>query len=323
MSGTCYRIRTGSRLHFGLLSWNHEGTHQLGGVGLMIEEPGLELSVRAGYWTVLGRLNARVKVLRHQLQRHARTAGVNLTPALIDVHSTPAEHVGLGVGTQLSLAVTYALAKLSGWPEPSLAELARLTGRGSRSGIGLHGFYHGGFIIHGGREEPNALPPLLARVPFPVEWSILIVQPPGSCGLHGPDEAEAFARLPPIGPELSDSLCRLVFREVLPAVIERDLASFGDSLSDLQARLGACFAPAQGGIYSAPHAAEILAEMRATGFVGVGQSSWGPTLYGFAQLSEKDPAARLARLRRNLDLPESAVFITRAANRGVLLYEEP
>jgi beta-ribofuranosylaminobenzene 5'-phosphate synthase len=54
---------------------------------------------------------------------------------------------------------------------------------------------------------------------FPEDWSILIVQPEGIGGLHGVDEKEAFAKLPPISRAESESLFRLVVLEVLPAVL--------------------------------------------------------------------------------------------------------
>ena len=118
----------------------------------------------------------------------------------------------------------------------SVEELARLSGRGRRSGIGLHGFEHGGLIVDGGRRNETDIPPLLARLPFPEDWSILVVRPPGESGLHGPDENRAFADLPPITQDVTDSLCRLVLLEILPAVVERDLAAFGAALSELQAK---------------------------------------------------------------------------------------
>ena len=66
----------------------------------------------------------------------------------------------------------------------------------------------------------------VARLPFPEDWSILVVRPPGESGLHGPDESRAFANLPPFTQDVTDSLCRLVLLEILPAVIERDLRGF-------------------------------------------------------------------------------------------------
>jgi beta-RFAP synthase len=122
---------------------------------------------------------------------------------------------------------------------------------------------------------------------------------------------------------VADALCRLVLLEILPAVIERDLPAFGAALSELQARVGACFAPAQGGIYSAPRADSITQEMRALGFIGVGQSSWGPTLYGFAPSSHEESIGQAELLRRRLGLTDSAVLITKAANCGAKISAAP
>ena len=100
----------------------------------------------------------------------------------------PPEHVGLGLGTQIGLGVARLACELAGWPDPSVADLAALSGRGLRSGIGLHGFGLGGLIVDGGRRGPSGIPPLLARLEFPREWSILVVIPPEVSGLHGPEE---------------------------------------------------------------------------------------------------------------------------------------
>ena len=50
---------------------------------------------------------------------------------------------------------------------PAAAGAAALAGRGRRSGIGLHGFAHGGLIVDGGRRSDDALPPLIARLDRP------------------------------------------------------------------------------------------------------------------------------------------------------------
>jgi predicted sugar kinase len=59
--------------------------------------------------------------------------------------------------------------------------------------------------------------------------------------------------------------------------------------------------------------------MRAQGLRGVGQSSWGPLLYGFSSESPAERAAILARLERRLGLPSSAAIWTRASRRGAIL----
>jgi beta-ribofuranosylaminobenzene 5'-phosphate synthase len=75
--------------------------------------------------------------------------------------------------------------------------------------------------------------------------------------------------------------------QLLPAVAEADLTGFGAALESIQERLGDYFAPAQGGNrYASPPVAATLDLIRRAGGVGIGQSSWGPTGYAFAESSE-------------------------------------
>jgi beta-ribofuranosylaminobenzene 5'-phosphate synthase len=319
MTRLSLRIRTPSRLHFGLLGWDPRASRQFGGVGLMIDSPGIVLEAEpAPEWRVEGPLARRVEQIIVGLRARLNEAGVPVPPVRIRVESAPVEHVGLGVGTQLSLAVARAVLSLAGTPNVTVADLARLTGRGGRSGIGLHGFHSGGLIVDGGRKTENQLPPLLVRAAFPADWSILIVQPRGVRGLHGTDESRAFADLPPIAQSETGSLCRLVLLEMLPAVLECDLAAFGAAIEELQSRVGAAFAPAQGGIYAAPQAAAIVQELKSLGFAGAGQSSWGPSLYAFTDRLAGETDLAVERLLR-FGLDPSSVFWTKAANQGASL----
>jgi beta-RFAP synthase len=142
------------------------------------------------------------------------------------------------------------------------------------------------------------------------------VQPPGSRGLSGTDEVQAFADLPPINEQETGRLCRIVLLAILPSIVERNLPGFGDSLEELQTRVGECFAPAQGGPYRSPRAREVIAEMHRAGLVGCGQTSWGPTLYGFSDR----PRPELERLGTGicdrLGMEPGASIVTGASNRG-------
>jgi len=320
MMGLRLRVRTPSRLHFGLLGWGPGSRRQFGGLGLMIQRPDLTLTAEpADSWGAEGPLSKRVEPLLARLRERLLEDGMRVPPVRIRVLDAPVEHVGLGVGTQLSLAVASAVLRQVGIVEPTAEELGRLTGRGERSGIGLHGFQRGGLIVDGGRGRGTGIPPLVARLAFPGGWSIVVIQPDGLRGLHGTEESKAFAELPPIAGHVTDRLCRIVLLEILPAVLERDLPAFGAALSDLQAHVGAIFAPAQGGIYTTPRAATIIEDLSRSGFVGIGQSSWGPTLYGFSDRPPREVLAHADRLRRRLNLDETAVTVTRADNQGATL----
>jgi beta-ribofuranosylaminobenzene 5'-phosphate synthase len=291
----------------------------------MIEAPGIELVAEsAPNWSFAGPLADRIQSTLHHIQeRQSRNRqdrpDVNVTPARIQVVTAPPDHVGLGVGTQLSLAVVRIVLRLAGLADPSVESLAELSGRGRRSGIGLHGFRHGGLIVDGGRREEDHPPPLVAHVPFPEDWSILIVQPPGPRGRHGPDELQAFSDLPPLPDRVTERLCRLVLLGILPAVVERDLPAFGQAVIELQHHVGSAFAPLQGGLYASPESESLIAELTRLGLVGAGQSSWGPTIYAFGAISEPDRRSLASRMLDRWGLPPSAVLWTRAANHGAVL----
>jgi beta-ribofuranosylaminobenzene 5'-phosphate synthase len=79
-----------------------------------------------------------------------------------------------------------------------------------------------------------------------------------------------------------------VLMQLLPALVEADLASFGEALSAVQRITGAWFAAQQGGVFAPGPTERLVADMVAAGAHGVGQSSWGPAAYG---LVESDAAA--------------------------------
>jgi beta-RFAP synthase len=286
----------------------------------MIDEPGIVLTAEpAASWGAEGRLADRALRIISQLCERSTESGLSLRPARICIQRAPDEHLGLGVGTQLSLAVARAVLTLSGADDVKGRELARLTGRGGRSGVGLHGFEHGGLIVDAGRNHDSDVRPLLAHMRFPDKWTVLIVQPECFGGLHGADEADAFAKLPPISRTDGETLFREVLSKVLPAVLGCNLRAFGAALCELQERVGTAFAPAQGGIYATTHAADIVRELKSLGFVGVGQSSWGPTLYAFSERPQDEIDGLAGELRTRFALAESSVFCTKAANQGAIL----
>lgn len=318
---TTLSVRAPSRLHFGLLSWGPESPRQFGGVGLMVEEPGLEISAApAKSWGADGPLAERALQFAGRVAGRMAEEGTEPPPLHFRIHRAPPEHAGLGTGTQLGLAVARILAATIGRPETPATALAALAGRGLRSGIGLHGSERGGLIVDGGRRGPEGVPPLLARLGFPEDWDILLVIPGLGPGLHGPSEVRAFAELPATPASLTDRLCRIALLGLLPAVVERDLAAFGEALDEFQHLVGRAFAPAQGGLYASPELEAIVEHLRAEGLQGVGQSSWGPTLYGFQPRDEARRGAIASRLLERFAPGSCRAIWTRAAGPSVLTH---
>lgn len=315
-------VRTPSRLHFGLLNFVPEadGPDRLfGSAGLMIREPGVILEARqSATWSADGPLAGRALAFARQLASTFPPG--SLRPQHLHVERAAPEHAGLGTGTQLGLAVASALSLAAGLPELTPEELAERIGRGKRSGLGVHGFARGGFLVDGGKRGPGGVAPLVARVDFPEAWRVVLVLPPGQPGLHGEGEGRAFEQLREgnTSPGLTDRLCRLVLLGMLPALIERDLDAFGDAVYEFNRRVGEVFAPVQGGPYAHPGTEEIVEFVRRQKVWGVGQSSWGPAV--FAVVGDGERADRLAGgLRVRFGLQEPEVFVSPACNKGTII----
>jgi beta-ribofuranosylaminobenzene 5'-phosphate synthase len=330
-----FRIRTPSRLHFGLLSLGGDAlspwpdrlgaaalpARRFGSVGLMIEAPGVNVTAAPAFsWSAEGPLADRVLAAAQQFA--ASETGAEVYPCRFHVEYAAAEHSGLGTGTQLALAGARLVAAVNRLPCPDVTELSRRAGRGLRSALGAHGFFQGGFLIDGGKGASDALAPLLVRRSFPDTWGVVLALPAVPVGLHGNEELQAFRDLIGPAPDLArtDALCRLALLGMLPALVENDLQAFGEALHDFNARVGEAFASVQGGLYAHAQVAEMVAWLRGQGVPGVGQSSWGPAV--FAIVADRDRAHRLAhRLQHHFGLDEDRVLVTRADNKGAILWE--
>ncbi len=197
--------------------------------------------------------------------------------------------------------------------------------RGARSGIGIGAFESGGFLVDGGRAATAATTgaaPIVARLPFPEDWPILLLFDAARQGLHGRAETAAFGQLPEFSEQLAGRLCRVVLMQLLPGIAERDLAAASAALREIQARVGDHFAAAQGGRFASPAVTDALAWLEAEGIAGIGQSSWGPT--GFAIVDDEERAQALARHigGRVGACGTLACRIVRARNEGAAITEE-
>ena len=315
-------IQTPSRLHVGLLGWGPHALRQFGGLGLMIDDPGLSIRVESsGSWGSSGPHAGRALEVAQAICTRLTELGQPVGPVAITVDRAPQAHVGLGLGTQLSLALAKVFSHMAGIIDAPVEFLTRLTGRGQRSGIGLHGFQLGGFLIDGGRRADTEAPTLLMQRPFPKEWRILVIVPGAKIGLHGNAESRAFEALVEWPESSTERLCRLVLLGILPALVEKDLPAFGSALREIQREVGSGFARVQGGRYSLPEVEPILQKLAGAGVVGLGQSSWGPTLYGFTQGDAVDRTEVLRIVQKSYPTTPFEIIYTRANQSGAILRE--
>ena len=278
--GPALFIEAAARLHFGVLDLRGDLGRRFGGIGAAVPAP--SLLIEAGPAARLAAEGPDATRVLEFARRFAAHHAVEL-PVQFRVHHAIPSHAGLGSGTQLALAVARAAAELTGLPT-EVAALARAVGRGLRSGVGTWTFAHGGFVLEGGRagtDHADRVAPLLARLAFPPAWRCVVAVPRGNPGLAGDQEAAALARLPAPDAREVERVAHLVLMQLLPALAEADLMGFGTALGEVQRITGGWFAPAQGGGVFAPgETRELVEQMREWGAVGVGQSSWGPAVYG-------------------------------------------
>ena len=303
-------VTTSARLHMGFFDLNGNLGRRFGSIGVSLQAPMTSLvATPATSISEQGPVSARATKIAEQLMQSLALHG----DVHIQILEAIPEHSGLGSGTQLAVGIGMAISRLYGL-SLTVRDIAVLTQRGMRSGVGLGTFLHGGLIVDGGRAENSASPPVIAHADFPEDWPILLIFDHSHQGVHGAQEIAAFKELPDFPAESSAILCRHVLMQALPAIAERDLKSFGQAIQALQALTGDYFAPAQGGArYTSPLVAKVLSALQQNGVDCFGQSSWGPT--GFAVFeSEAQAEILLQQLKAKFSQEPSLKFVLTKAN---------
>lgn len=275
-------VTTGSRLHWGLLSIAPLAGREFGGIGLMVDEPRLTLSVKKSVEekdnlicseNYISKIKNVINMTRRNLTGPSRECYYS-----VELQSEIPQHCGFGAGTQLSLAIARVISLLSEEDERSSIELAQRVQRGARSALGVHGFESGGFLVEGGKHDSSEISPLVVRVDFPEDWKILLITPTDQAGISGSVEAEAIQKLGSMPVSLTDKLCRLILMQLIPSIRVQDFEGFSAGLTEYGHAVGEFFEPAQGGIFAHPRMAELENLLSSKGIQGMAQTSWGPTL---------------------------------------------
>ncbi|GBC70975.1 hypothetical protein HRbin02_00750 [Candidatus Calditenuaceae archaeon HR02] len=276
MFGVAVRVFAPARLHMGfastgwlMASWS--------GIGLALMEPAtvVEAVLEEGLGVrVYGPRSVEAEeVAKLVAERTGLRRGVRLR-----VFKAPPSHVGLGSGTQLYLSILEAVSRLAG-VEPPLEILVEAGLVGSFSWVGVAAFRTGGFILDLGAAPSKARRYISLR--FPEDWFVVHARPPGRQGHPRSGEAEKLRALS-YSREAEQRLVELLMKKILPGVLDHDLELFGRGLSEYQRLIGAAFSTYQQGIFN-PYSVPIVSAMEEAGLLGVGQSSWGPTVYGFTE----------------------------------------
>jgi beta-ribofuranosylaminobenzene 5'-phosphate synthase len=281
-----------ARLHFGMLDPAGVGARRFGGFGVGVESPRVVVAARrrpGEAVTVTGSQADRATAFA----RRARTAFGLDSGVEVTVREAIPPHVGLGSGTKLGLAIARAVATLAG-VSPAPEQLAEASDRGARSSVGCWTFVAPGLVVEAGVAGEGPISPLVARHPMPERWRCVLALPVGIEGLSGDAEERFFGLVHDRGIG-EPRVPRLLLTELLPGLLAGDIDEFGEALSEIQRDVGSIFAAQQGGVFH-PHAAPLVDALLSLRVGAVGQSSWGPAVYGIVDGPER--AAEVAeRLR--------------------------
>ncbi|MEM8735212.1 MAG: hypothetical protein AAGG44_13360 [Planctomycetota bacterium] len=213
--------------------------------------------------------------------------------------------------------------------------LSKLAGRGRRSAIGLQGILSGGLVLDHGYQassetaansnsvvnssESNTggvsrgrtvqVQAVTPTHPFHV---VLIFSPPEHV-YAGQVEASIIDRLGESPNPKQSEMMELATR-AYAAFGKHDVVEFGQLLDQYMLLASDLFAAGQGGMYVSETVESIVQAAKRAGLLGVGQSSWGPTVFGFCENATQVPIA-VDQLRETLP-QECSVVPTQVASNG-------
>jgi beta-ribofuranosylaminobenzene 5'-phosphate synthase len=248
----------------------------------------------------------------------------------IKIINTIPEHSGLGSKTQLSLAVAVAISKLEGYSYTP-RELAKIVHRGGTSGIGVAAFEHGGFIFDAGhsvKEKKDFLPshysntpppPIIFRQELPSDWYFVLITPKVKERICSKMEKKLFQEFCPIPVKEVEKLSRLILMKTIPAILEKDIQLFGESLTEIQ-NIGfkrienKCQQWNIKALYRFLDKKEVF---------GRGLSSFGPTVYAITEGKKNaiELSDNIADYCKNVKIDVNVTY-SNARNTGAGIYDD-
>ncbi|MEM4970759.1 MAG: beta-ribofuranosylaminobenzene 5'-phosphate synthase [Sulfolobales archaeon] len=278
--------RSVSRIHITLIDLLGDLGRVDGGAGITLEKPYHIVSAEAieglPRIEVSGdREGIAERCAREVLKTLCRSCG-----ARVKVKESYDLHIGLGGVTQLCLATARSIS-LSLGHDIDPIELARITGRGGTSGIGVHAFRSGGFIVDGGHRYPSEKsyiapsdyvkappPPLISRLEIPGDWGFILVIPKTPRRIYGDLERKIFMEASSTSREEIWRVSHIVLMGVIPSIAVGDIELLRRSISMIQ-DLG--FKRIEWK-YQSKEVWDVRRKLEELG-IGFGLSSMGSTIY--------------------------------------------
>ncbi|WGI17690.1 beta-ribofuranosylaminobenzene 5'-phosphate synthase family protein [Methanonatronarchaeum sp. AMET-Sl] len=294
-----------ARLHLGFINLSDEYPLRYGGVGLAIQEPRNKFKIKKSNQTTIKTNQnipeSHIESIRERTEKIVRYLGVGGVE--VEVESVIPMHKGFGSGTQTTLSILTAIKHLYD-TEVDVELVAEDLGRFKYSRVGLNTFRDGGFVVEAGETGQ------IYRTNFPKEWKILIAVPPGT-GVSGKKEQKALQKLLPTTPRYTEKVSAEILCRMIPS-INKDLQEFNKAIHNIQQQMGQTFKPIQNGQYATKKGQKLTKKLQKIS-KGVGQSSWGPTIY---QITNKQ---NIKKSRKQAKKIIKNVFITNPDNQGATI----
>lgn len=315
-------VSSGARLHIGFQNLSLAHRRLYGGIGMMVTAPRVTVSAHP---------EDNIICDHDRAQKYARRAAdlLDVPGATVTVHESLPAHQGLGSGTQLALTVYSAIAQAYDLSCNS-REAAPALGRGGRSGVGVGVFEHGGMIVDAGHptsmftgdppERGNwTVPPVIANHPAPANWRVAVVIPDIPPGRSGTEEDQSIrAIIEQADPTIADRISTVLSQQLLPGWVTGDIELTGKAINRIGQLNGSWYSREQGGVYR-PSIASLIADLQdCEQLTGIGQSSWGPTVFGLTTAENTEVVQQAIDRALNTHNLTGDCYIASIDNRGVV-----
>lgn len=290
MSAWKIAVKAGYRLHLGFYRYL-DSSLAYGSIGIALEEPYLELKLSAP--SDDGKLHLKVPTDEAREAVAVVTKSLGLTNGVLEISGYLRHHVGLGSLTRIYLTTAIASSIMLRKADLDLEELLIKVGRCRYSCVGYYTLMYGGLAVDTGVNlHDGGIPKPLALIRFPRHWYVVLAIPEGR-GLGENEEGNFMSN--PTSISEQRELYKALVELMVGARLER-IDLFVRGVEFIQRVAGKYFSQAQGGFFSSPYGDLIAGIMNENGLRGVGQSSWGPAIYGFTDSYAAAEAARKAIL---------------------------
>ncbi len=249
------------------------------------------------------------------LHRMERAVGSPLALSLA-IAGSVRQHVGLGAKTSLVLAILQTVNQVTEARLTTQA-LQKLSVRGGASGVGINGFFQGGFILDAGHRQrdvfslapssmrnPSEIPALIGRSDISSRWRFRLLVPKGR-RISGQDEKRFFDDHAPIPQHEVHETIATVVHGLAAAVVTGDLHAFALAL----AHLHSCGFKRRELKAQEPFVQEVLAKAQSLGAAGL--SSMGPLIY--VVHDEDDEVGSLDELANHEDIEDLGTWSGRSS----------